>query len=221
MTLPIKECIFDIGNMINLNIEFIEININKLIENKISPSEYCILSLLYHRQYSKLKEIFVSKIINFDLLLVLEANHFVKLIEPFEFIWSEIIKKPDISDSTFESINLRSKAFALFEINSDYLKFLDLWNRYPIKVNSEKGIRTLRPANPESNEGKECYEKWKRIIGSHPERADKMIKALERQLIEERGNLAYFRQFIVWLNKRVYERYISDTEIKINETKAI
>ena len=68
---------------------------------------------------------------------------------------------------------------------------------------------------------KECYEKWKRIIGSHPERADKMIKALERQLIEERGNLAYFRQFIVWLNKRIYQRYSSDTKIETNETEAV
>ena len=80
MTLLIKECIFDIGNMINLNIEFIEININKLIENKISPSEYCFLSLLYHRQYSKLKEIFVSKIINFDLLFAPNNNNLFLII---------------------------------------------------------------------------------------------------------------------------------------------
>jgi len=198
--------------MINLDCDFIEISVSKLVENKISPSEYCILSLLYHKQYIKLKEIFALGVVDFDLLTKLESNHFIKLIESKDKLMESFF---------FESINLRSKGLSLFEIDSNYSKFLDLWNRYPIKVNTETGIRTLRPANPESDEGKHCYKKWKEIVGSHPEKADHMIKALERQLIEERGNLAYFRQFIVWLNKRIYQRYSSDTKIETNETEAV
>ena len=184
------------------------VEIEKLITLKLAPSEYCILALIYERQYHLLKGLFDLGLINEEDFESLETKRYVKLLGAFS----------DVID--FEVIVLRESGKLLFKIDQNE-KFLALFTRYPVKVNTSSGPRILRPANSDTKEGKICLEKWQKIVGNDPNLPDLMIKCLDKQLQMERNKLEYMQQFIVWINKRTYERYIPFLKEETNKTNEV
>lgn len=176
----------------------------KLIELKLSPSNYVILDLIFQKKYNCLKGFFDANLIDESNFIDLEKMGWIKLLDAF----NETI--------SFESIGIREKTTKLFKSDLN-TKFLTLWVMYPMKV----GDRILKPANSDTKEGQVCFEKWKKIVEGKPLLPDVMIKCLEKQLKIERHKLQYLQQFKVWLNQQTWERYIDLKETTDDKIEGI
>jgi len=173
----------------------INFNLDTLLVKNLTPSEYCILSCLYSKEYDILEKCFfgAAPIISYEDLEDLERKGYVKLA---------------YDELDFKKIHFRQPALDLFDHSSFKTKFAQLYSMYPMKVpDGRGGYRVLRAKNTDSADAKKAQEKFMLLARKNPTVVDKMIKGLEKQLDTTRGSLQYMQQFLVWMNNSTWEKY--------------
>jgi len=179
----------------------ITVDIDKINKLKLSPTEYCVLKFLFEKDYRSLEGLSIC-----DSLSWSNDSTFLGVLQHLEVRgWLKITKSGDFK---FEDVILRAKSCGLFEVDSES-KFLDLWNRYPVKVpDGNGGYRVLRPKSIDTSDGKKCLDIWKKEIKNKPELPDIMIKSLNKQLELTRSKLQFMQQFLVWMRNKTWEKYM-------------
>jgi len=116
-----------------------------------------------------------------------------------------------------DSIELREKALKLFtkEEDKNMIKFLEVFNGYPIKTYTG---RRLRPKDLNAKESQELFKKYiTKVIdkGKH----NYVKQCLDNELIERRkaNNLDYMHEMITWINGEKWDRYSSEDIISSEE----
>lgn len=181
----------------------IVIDIDKINELELSPTEYCALFCLYYKEYKVLEQMTVGESFSWS-----NDSTFLGILPHLEHNnWLKITKYGDFK---FQDIILREKAIKLFEVKSENvndIKYAKLFCIYPIKVpDGNGGHRILKAKGNNSEDYKKGLEIWNRLIKK--DSPDTIIKALETQLELTRHKLQYTQMFLVWLRQRTYEKYI-------------
>lgn len=188
----------------------INIDIDKINSYGLGPSEYCIIKLLYDKEFIVLESMVIANSLDW-----VSGNTFKGILEHLQI--KNWLKIGFTKDLNFKEITLREKSNQLFEIKDSKVdKFLELWTMYPRKVPNRP---PLRAANHESDEFKILKKKWLSIVKNKPNLPDIMIRALDKQLRDDRNNLQYMQMFSVWLNKSTWEKYMDFDEKPIGDSK--
>tara|TARA_Y100001938_G_C8045896_1_gene408869 strand:- start:796 stop:1341 length:546 start_codon:yes stop_codon:yes gene_type:complete len=166
----------------------IEIDINLLLENKISADDYLALYAIYRKGFKTLNALQLN--VNWEDL---QSKGFVKL-----------------GDSAEQHV-IRQEFIDLFSSDFDQM-FTELINTYPMKVSTNRGFRILHAADPDCKSNDKARAKYSRIVGTKKFVHDKIIKLLKVQLKVERDRLEYMQGLEVWLNNHTWEKYINIDE---------
>jgi hypothetical protein len=160
-------------------------------KNKLSPNQYVYLFYLY---YKIAKEFPIS----IREMNGLEDEGYIKCEED-------------------DTIIVRSKTNKLFEVATDYSKFLEFWGTYPIKVNDNRGgYRVLRTKDENSRQAKDVKAKYAKYLKQH----DKVMKGLLGYLHNMKNKMQYIVGIEVFLNQAMFEKYLDeDVEESTNEIK--
>lgn len=154
-------------------------NLDTLLKNKLTISEYLYLKSFYEDNFDK--DLF--KIIDRVDEDSLQLKGFIKILE------NEIV--------------LRTKAIELFEGTDLYYKFL---STFPIK--SPSG-RYLSPLRSKTIKGKEVEKKWRSLFKNKPFMQEKALRVLEAELEwrKKTGSMEYIHNILTWLNQGDYENF--------------
>jgi len=161
----------------------IELDLNMLKEVGMSPDDFTYLYLVYRKGQSYLPQLNLKP--NLDRL---QENSYVKL------------------GDSFEDHVVRHKFLDLFLADFDKM-FNELTLTYPLKVNSDKGVRILHAKDPNAKSNKKAKIRYKRIVNGKPHVHRKIIACLNTQLKLERNNLAYLQNLETWINNHTWEKY--------------
>lgn len=173
----------------------VEIDLELLAVNEMSADDYLALYTIYRKGFKTLRS------------LNLKPN------------WVELQEKGFIKLGTsHEKSVVRQKFIDLFSSDFDQM-FNALLIRYPMKVNSSKGIRVLHAADPSSKSNKKAKDKYRRVVGSKKFVHDRIMKLLDVQLRVERDNLGYLQGLEVWLNNHTWEKYVDIDESNDTEQR--
>jgi len=98
---------------------------------------------------------------------------------------------------------------ALFEESDLEKKFEEFWNTFPRSVPDGNGsTRVLRSIKLDTHDAEACKKKYLKIIKNEKGLHDRIIKALKTQLYIERHKIQYINAPEVWLNKRIFEKFL-------------
>lgn len=172
----------------------IEVNINSLIDNDLSPDEFVYLSMLNQNDLSTVK----LKVDPIDL----QTKGWIKVGEGDE-------------------VTLREKFNEVFVADFDQM-WHELLSHYPLKVISNGAVRMLRAKDSESKANAKAKAKYHKIIGKNATKHKEIISLLQRELdFRRRGNsLTYMQMLETWLNNHTWEKYrdTNDGESKSGST---
>jgi hypothetical protein len=181
----------------------VNIDLEKCVKVKLSPSEFAILQLLASGDYKLLEEFLKET----DLFNYTNDNTFLGILKHLELRgWLKITVHGDFK---FEDICLRNKAEKLFDnINptsdNDYLKCFTI---FPIKVpNGNGGYRILKTKSTDSEDYKKGLKLWNDILKKDD--GETVIRALEKQLELTRSSLQYTQNWLTWLRQKTYQKYV-------------
>jgi hypothetical protein len=160
----------------------IEVDINSLIENDLSPDEFVYLSMLNHN----------------------DIDATVRLKVDFE----ELQTKGWIKIGEGDEVTLREKFNNTFVGSFDQM-WHELLSHYPLKVITNGTVRILRAKDSESKANSKAKTKYQKIIGKNVAKHKEIISLLQRELdFRRRGNnLAYMQMLETWLNNYTWEKY--------------
>jgi len=162
----------------------IEIDIDLLVESKISADDYLALYAIYRKGFKILDALNLSP--NWDNL---QKEGFVKL------------------GQTVEQHVIRQKFIDLFSSDFDQM-FNSLLLRYPMKVRTPTGLRVLHASDPNARANKKAKDRYRRIVGNKKFVHDRIINLLDTQLRVERERLQYLQSLEVWINNHTWEKYV-------------
>lgn len=182
------------------------------ISSKLTPNKYCILSLLFNKQYEKIREFSTSTSTSTSSIFIemkeLEDEGYIKITEE------------NNNPNFFEKIGIRERTFGLFNKEKDrkYLEYLEIWTMFPFKVpDGVGGYRPLRAKSYNSDDFKRGFKLWTEIIRKESPKDIKL--GLEKQLVSQRNKLQYTQNFLTWLRQKTWQQYISiDTDKTETET---
>jgi|TARA_R110000744_G_scaffold324474_1_gene430292 hypothetical protein len=170
----------------------INIDLNLLKNTKLSADEFLALYCLYRKGYGYLYELNLN--VDWSRL---EQESYVKLGEKVE-------------DHT-----VRQEFIDLFVNDVDSM-FAQLVGTYPMKVNTNNGIRVLHAANPDAKSNDKARNKYRKLVQGKAHVHTRIMTLLDVQLTVERDNLAYMQNLETWINNHTWEKYENITE---NDTK--
>ena len=166
----------------------IEIDIKLLQDNDISADDYLALYAIYRKGYKTLSSLYLSP--NWEKL---QSKGFVKLGEDIE---NHIVRQEFID---------------LFSSDFDQM-FSELVSKYPLKVNSSRGIRVLHSIDPNSKSNEKAKSRYSRVVGTKRFIHNRIMGLLDKQLSIERERLEYLQNLEVWINNHTWEKYANIEE---------
>jgi hypothetical protein len=171
----------------------VEVNIDTLLEKKLSPSQYTALCLLYNRQLTSLGA----------------------LLDAFPNVREELIALEGyfLDRSGNDFVLNRSKVMELFDASEKDL-FWEFFSTYPIKVPAVRGKgswRPLRPSSPDAKLTQACKVKYDSIVNNRQEVHKNIMKCLIAELNERKkaNSMSFMQELTVYLNQRTWEKYES------------
>lgn len=186
----------------------VEINVEYLYEYEVSTSQLLYLGLCTDKKFNTADKLIHKNKITTEEIQDLKKKGFIigGLKDPLE---------------SSELIFSKNKLGELFKVdNKEY--FWELFSTYPIKVNSNRGQRILRPKSLEAKETKECKKKYERYLGktNAKEKHRHVMNCLEAELLFRKRNnsMGFMRAFTTWLNKQEWYSYESLVDLA-NTTK--
>jgi hypothetical protein len=161
----------------------VELDLNMLKEVGMSPDDFTYLYLVYKKGNKYNPQLNLKP--NLDKL---QEEGYIKL------------------GDTKENHVIRHKFLDLFLADFDKM-FNELMLTYPMKVNSDKGVRILHAKDPNSKSNQKAKARYKRIVDGKPHVHKKIIACLNTQLKLERNNLGYMQNLETWINNHTWEKY--------------
>lgn len=176
----------------------IEINTKTLSSYGITPDQYVLLNLLYHKDFETIKSIFTkSQAIN-----VLDSfNASSTMFLNFEYkIENIVLSKKEVE--------------RLLGIKGDNINFWEWYNCYPVKV----GTRILRASGPTSQLALKHEKKYLSKVKTE-EQHQKAIKAITVFVAKQKmsGKLEYLPNIETVLNNSLWEVWSVLVETKGTE----
>ena len=172
----------------------IELDLNMLREVGMSPDDFTYLYLVYKKGNKYVPQLKLKPDLD-----KLQENGYVKL------------------GDTPENHVVRHKFLDLFLADFDKM-FNELTLTYPMKVNSDKGVRILHAKDPNSKANQKAKLRYKRIVDGKPHVHRKIIACLNTQLKIERSNLGYLQNLETWINNHTWEKYENLNENDTRDT---
>ena len=166
----------------------IEVDLNRLKRNHLSPNQYIVLYLIYYKHLNILKKLFTYK----EALLIRDSLVGTKYI----------LSKSDVKfKNTILSVPNICK---LFNIRADEINFAEFYGVYPIKV----GSRILRARSVDTILGQKHQRKYLLKVNTIAAHKDAII-ALEAYIAKQRisGNLKYLLNIETILNNAMWEQW--------------
>jgi len=161
----------------------VELDLNMLKEVGMSPDDFTYLYLVYKKGNKYNPQLNLKP--NLDKL---QEEGYIKL------------------GDTTENHVIRHKFLDLFLADFDKM-FNELMLTYPMKVNSDKGVRILHAKDPNSKSNQKAKARYKRIVDGKPHVHKKIVACLNTQLKLERNNLGYMQNLETWINNHTWEKY--------------
>lgn len=174
----------------------IEMNVDYLYKCEITPAQYLFLSLCFKGKHNT-----ATKMVHKEKITKKEIEDLVD--KGYILNWVSYDNSKDITFS-------KSKLELLFDVRkTEY--FWELFSTYPIKVNSNRGERVLRPQSSDAKEAKECKKKYDSYLGNEDQKAkhEHVMKCLDAELSFRRKNnsMGFMRALITWINKQDWYSY--------------
>jgi len=177
----------------------VEINVDSLFEERLSPSQYLLLFLCFEKKFNT-----VDKVIHRGFITNEELN---ELIEKGFILQKNI----DWSEVESEKITFSKKMLTDLFVSDVDAYFHELFSTFPIKVSSNRGMRMLRPQSSDAKETKECKAKYKKYLGTANQAAKHahVMNCLNAELAfrKQNNSLGFMRAFITWINKNEWLTY--------------
>jgi hypothetical protein len=175
----------------------IELDINFITRNHLSPNEYVFL-YLYNNDNELLYKVFPDlneeNIVN-ETTLKLQEKGYIKIISNKE-------------------IDFRKKFNIKYNTDNKY--FEEFFNTFPLETPDG---RRLRPVRLDSAIAKRCKKKYEALTKNKLEIHEHILKCLKAQLEYDRKNLLYLNNIDTWLNQQVWTKYEDLVDKKTEETK--
>tara|TARA_Y100000361_G_scaffold24570_1_gene19622 strand:+ start:1222 stop:1764 length:543 start_codon:yes stop_codon:yes gene_type:complete len=173
----------------------IQIDVNLLIDEGISADDFTALYILYRNGHD----------------LVIKMN-----LKPN---WIDLQEKGFVKLGASPKTHVvRQKFIDLFTSDFDKM-FNELLIKYPMKVNTNRGVRILHAKDPSCNANLKAKKKYKRIVGNKLHVHSHIMKCLNKQLELERNNLGYMQNLETWLNNHTWEKYANIDESNDTDTR--
>ena len=169
----------------------VDIDINTLIREKLTPNQLFILQLLMEGQYSMLKEWYTS----LDDSSVIRDLH--KLIE------LEFIINTDVSDDVnFSRFAVLAKGIKLLGMDRDW--FQELVDNYPVKTIRSDGTKDYLRTDLER-----CRKIYQRVTNGNLSKHEEILDCLtyELRLRESEGSMPYMKRLPKWLASEEWKAY--------------
>lgn len=170
----------------------IELDLRLLEETGLTIEEYSALYLVFRKGYNYLESMALSP--NWE---VLQEKGYVKLGTT---VGDHVIRQEfvDLFSSDFENM------------------FVQLLTKYPMKVNTDNGVRILRASSPDAKANLKSRNRYKKLVGNKPHVHRHILACLDKQLLLERDNLAYMQNLETWINNHTWEKY---EDIDLNDAR--
>lgn len=160
----------------------INIDLDVLIKEDLTPDDYVFLWGLYHNYDLNDVEFYPNHV-------PLEEKGFIKLGED----WT-----------------LRTRGKLLFEPQGLDAKFIQFWTQYPLKVsNGRGGFRHLRDSSVDTKQALVCKKKYLAIIEKKPNLHEVILKAME---VYVKNESPFLKSIEVCLNQEVWNKYIGEVD---------
>ena len=175
----------------------IEIDFELLSSTQLSADEYLYLYIVHRKGFNYLTQLNLK-----PDLEKLQKENYIKL------------------GQTVDTHIIRQEFIDLFSSNFDQM-FAELVSTYPMKVNTNTGIRILHAKNPDSKANEKCRNKYEKIIGTKLHKHKHIIECLNNQLTIDRDKLDYLQNLETWINNHTWEKYenLDENDTKDNETR--
>lgn len=179
----------------------LKINLNTLVKEDITPSEYVFLYYVYNKN---IQNAYSISGLTKDMVHNLEERGFIRCTTAFRVL--QYNGKSVVSDEP--EAELAPRGLSLFEIQDADSKFAEFWNLFPQKVPDGQGsYRVLRTIKLDTHDAQVCKKKYLKLINGNPGLHEIILKGLKNQLHIERHRIQYINNPETWLNQKVYERY--------------
>ncbi len=166
----------------------IDIDVNKLIRNGLTPDQFILLTLCYYNQHDRIKKLFGIK----------RALSLRDDLVDTKYILSK--KKTRFKDTIVSKANVSK----LIGVRSDKINFWEFYNSYPMK----HGSRIFRAANPDSQLAMKHEKKYLMRVKTKKHH-DKVVKATQAFVNKQRINnkLQYLPAMETVLNNSLWEQW--------------
>lgn len=168
----------------------VEVDLRRCVRYGVSPDEYILLYLMYHKEYEKIEKVFgKQKAIAMRDMLYVFNNEFILGDKQTPF------RKTILSNKSVEK---------LLDIRVEKINFIEFYNLYPTRV----GSRVLRAANIDTVIGKKHEEKYLKRVKTKEahEQAKKAITAFVAKQKQANG-LKYLPNMETVLNNSMWETW--------------
>jgi len=174
--------------MTKISNKHITIDLNQLIELKLTANQFVYLAVLYDQGY---------KVANILAKLNRQEKEY-------------LISEDYIYEDLFGNIGMHDKSIKLFAGNEDFdTLFEELYKAFPRKVpDGGGGFRVLRADSLDSKDAKTCKKKYFDIIKGDVKLHKRILQALETEKRARKTSMQFMNNLETWLNQRVYEKYI-------------
>ena len=165
----------------------VEINTIRLAARKLSPDQYILLALLYHKEYNKIINVFGK----------VKAKDIRNSLIPSKYILSG-------KETSFKKTIISANVAKLLGIRADKINFWQFYIAYPSKV----GSRVLRAANPDSQLALKHKVKYLTKVKSITDH-NRIVKATEAFIAKQRiaGKMQYLPAMETVLNNSLWEQW--------------
>lgn len=182
-----------------------ELNIDWLIENKLTPNKYYFLLSIKNKNYEEaLKQDWITSDNRFELV---QAGY---LLDPRKY---DMI----IPEERIITLQISQKFLDLIKIDTNQL-YAEFCATFPIKVPG----RSLGSYRYLHIKGEAIEKKYNSIVAGSLEKHKQIIQGLQKELeVRKQGNsLQFMNNMETWLNRRVWETYLEkEKEVKSGSKK--
>tara|TARA_R100001463_G_scaffold25650_2_gene60620 strand:- start:6287 stop:6838 length:552 start_codon:yes stop_codon:yes gene_type:complete len=177
----------------------VNIDLTLLNNTRLSADEFLGLFLVYRKGYGYLYELDLN--IDWNKL---QREDYIKL------------------GDEIEEHTVRQEFIDLFIKDFDSM-FSQLVSTYPMKVNTNNGIRVLHALNPDAKSNTKARNKYRKLVDGKAHVHTRIMRLLDVQLQVERNNLAYMQNLETWINNHTWEKYenLNENDTKNNDRPRI
>jgi len=180
----------------------IEIDLNACVRYNVTPDEYCLLYLLYHKDFERIEKVFGKS----EAVII---RNRIQIMNP-----KFILNKERVP---FKQTILSNKNVCkLLNIREDEIRFIEFYNLYPVRV----GSRVLRAADVDTVIGKKHEAKYLKKVKTkeqHEEAKKAIIVFVAKQ--KQTGKLAFLPAMETVLNNAMWESWKSLIDTSGTEQK--